>query len=240
MVRLVDPDRGHVEIGGVDLREVDVASLRSAVAVVFQESFLFAESVRSNIALDSGASDDEVERAAVIAACDRFIRALPHGYDTVVGERGLTLSGGERQRVALARALVREAPPADPRRRDERGRPVDRGRDPGGAAPRARDDARRRGLPPVDDPPGRPGDLPARADGSRRPGRTRSCSRPSPGTRRSSGPTSEVSGDGRRARRACAAPTTSCPCPTSSRARSGCCAAACARALSCARASASR
>ena len=108
MVRLVDPDEGHVEIGGVDLREVDVASLRSAVAVVFQDSFLFAESVRSNIALDSGASDEQVERAAVIAAADRFIRALPRGYDTIVGERGLTLSGGERQRVALARALVRE------------------------------------------------------------------------------------------------------------------------------------
>ncbi|MGZ8630200.1 MAG: ABC transporter ATP-binding protein [Actinomycetota bacterium] len=107
MVRLVDPDEGHVEIGGVDLRHVDVASLRSAVAVVFQESFLFAESVRSNIALDSGASDEAVEHAAVVAACNRFIRALPRGYDTVVGERGLTLSGGERQRVALARALVR-------------------------------------------------------------------------------------------------------------------------------------
>ncbi len=107
MVRLVDPDTGHVEIGGVDLREVDVDSLRASVAVVFQESFLFAESVRSNIALDSGAGEDEVMRAATIAACDRFIRALPKGYDTVVGERGLTLSGGERQRVALARALVR-------------------------------------------------------------------------------------------------------------------------------------
>jgi ABC-type multidrug transport system fused ATPase/permease subunit len=108
MVRLVDPDEGHVEIGGVDLRDVDVASLRSAVAVVFQDSFLFAESVRSNIALDSGATDEEVVHAATIAACDRFIRALPQGYDTIVGERGLTLSGGERQRVALARALVRK------------------------------------------------------------------------------------------------------------------------------------
>jgi ABC-type multidrug transport system fused ATPase/permease subunit len=108
MVRLVDPDEGQVEIGGVDLREVDVASLRSAVAVVFQDSFLFAESVRSNIALDSGATDEEVVHAATIAACDRFIRALPQGYDTIVGERGLTLSGGERQRVALARALVRK------------------------------------------------------------------------------------------------------------------------------------
>ncbi|HEY5861181.1 MAG TPA: ABC transporter ATP-binding protein, partial [Actinomycetota bacterium] len=88
MVRLVDPDTGHVEIGGVDLREVDVDSLRASVAVVFQESFLFAESVRSNIALDSGAGEDAVVRAATIAACDRFIRALPRGYDTIVGERG--------------------------------------------------------------------------------------------------------------------------------------------------------
>jgi ATP-binding cassette subfamily B protein len=107
MVRLVDPDVGHVEIGGIDVRNIDVASLREAVAIVFQESFLFATSVRENIALDSGASHDQIERAATIAVCDRFIGALPDGYDTVVGERGHTLSGGERQRVALARALVR-------------------------------------------------------------------------------------------------------------------------------------
>jgi ABC-type multidrug transport system fused ATPase/permease subunit len=75
---------------------------------VFQESFLFATTVAENIALDSGASRDEIERAAAIAQADRFIRALPHAYDTVLGERGHTLSGGERQRVALARALVRQ------------------------------------------------------------------------------------------------------------------------------------
>jgi ABC-type multidrug transport system fused ATPase/permease subunit len=74
---------------------------------VFQESFLFSTNVRENIALDSGATDEEVEVAARIASADRFIRALPDGYDTVVGERGHTLSGGERQRVALARAIVR-------------------------------------------------------------------------------------------------------------------------------------
>jgi ATP-binding cassette, subfamily B, bacterial len=107
MVRLVDPDEGHVAIGDIDLRHTDPASLRRSVAIVFQESFLFATSVRENIALDSGATEDEIVRAARIAACDRFIRALPEGYDTVVGERGLSLSGGERQRVALARALVR-------------------------------------------------------------------------------------------------------------------------------------
>ena len=75
---------------------------------MFQESFLFATTVAENIALDSGASLDEIERAAAIAQADRFILALPHAYDTVLGERGHTLSGGERQRVALARALVRQ------------------------------------------------------------------------------------------------------------------------------------
>ena len=107
LVRLDDPDRGTVRVGGVGLRDADAASLREATAIVFQESFLFAASVRDNIALDTGATPDQVERAADIARCDRFIRALPHGYDTVVGERGHTLSGGQRQRVALARALVR-------------------------------------------------------------------------------------------------------------------------------------
>jgi ABC-type multidrug transport system fused ATPase/permease subunit len=107
LVRLADPDAGSVHIGGVDLREVDPASLRRSVSIVFQESFLFAASVRENIELDSGASAEVVERAAALAQADRFVRALPDGYDTVVGERGHTLSGGERQRVALARALVR-------------------------------------------------------------------------------------------------------------------------------------
>ncbi len=107
LVRLADPDDGRLCVGGVDLRDVDPASLRRAVSLVFQESFLFATTVRENIALDSGASDEEVERAATIAAVDRVARGLPYGFDTVVGERGHTLSGGERQRVALARALVR-------------------------------------------------------------------------------------------------------------------------------------
>jgi ATP-binding cassette subfamily B protein len=107
LVRLIDPQIGAVRVGGVDLREADPASLKHGVSIVFQESFLFASSVRENIALDSGAADEEIERAARIAAADRFVRSLPGGYDTVVGERGYTLSGGERQRVALARALVR-------------------------------------------------------------------------------------------------------------------------------------
>jgi ATP-binding cassette, subfamily B, bacterial len=105
---LADPGSGTVRIGGVDLRHADPASLRESVSVVFQESFLFSTTIGENISLDSGADAEAVERAARIAAVDRFVGGLPAGFDTVVGERGYTLSGGERQRVALARAIVRE------------------------------------------------------------------------------------------------------------------------------------
>ena len=104
---LVAPDQGVVRIGGVDAREVAPAELRGAVALVFQESFLFADAVGENITVGVDVSDDERRRAAQIAQAD-FIDDLPHGYDTIVGERGVTLSGGQRQRVALARALVRK------------------------------------------------------------------------------------------------------------------------------------
>jgi ATP-binding cassette subfamily B protein len=107
LVRLDDPDDGEVLVGGVNLRHADATSLRDATAIVFQESFLFAAPVRDNIGLDTGAEAEDVEHAARMAQADGFIRRLPEGYDTVVGERGHTLSGGERQRVALARALVR-------------------------------------------------------------------------------------------------------------------------------------
>jgi ATP-binding cassette subfamily B protein len=108
LVRLADPDEGVVRIGGVDLPRADPVSLRRSIAIVFQESFLFSTTIGENIALDSGADEERVERAARIAAVDRFVHDLPNGYDTVVGERGHTLSGGERQRVALARAIARE------------------------------------------------------------------------------------------------------------------------------------
>jgi ATP-binding cassette subfamily B protein len=107
LVRLDDPTSGEILLGGVNLRHLDASSLRRSAAIVFQESFLFARSVSENVALDSGASVDDVRRAARIARADTFVEALPDGYETVVGERGYTLSGGERQRVALARALVR-------------------------------------------------------------------------------------------------------------------------------------
>jgi ABC-type multidrug transport system fused ATPase/permease subunit len=111
LARLYDPSRGAVLIDGVDVRQVDVASLRSQIAFVADESFLFSASVAENIAYARPeASREEVELAARRAQADGFIRALPDGYDTEVGERGLTLSGGQRQRIAIARALV-----ADPR-----------------------------------------------------------------------------------------------------------------------------
>jgi ATP-binding cassette subfamily B protein len=107
LVRLADPDAGGILIGGVDLRQVSPEHLREAVAMVFQESFLFATSVWENITLGLKVSEEEVHRAAKIAQAHAFITALPRGYDTVLGERGVTLSGGQRQRVAIARALVR-------------------------------------------------------------------------------------------------------------------------------------
>ena len=105
--RFYDVAEGSVTIDGVDVRSVTFDSLRGQVGVVFEESFLFSDSVRENIAYGRpDATDDEVRAAARVAEADGFITALPEGYDTVVGERGLTLSGGQRQRIALARAII--------------------------------------------------------------------------------------------------------------------------------------
>jgi ATP-binding cassette, subfamily B, bacterial len=109
--RLYDVNDGTVRIDGADVRSVDLVSLRREIAVVNDDPFLFSATVHDNIAYARpGASRAEVENAARAAQADGFIRALPGGYDTLVGERGLTLSGGQRQRVAIARALL-----ADPR-----------------------------------------------------------------------------------------------------------------------------
>ena len=111
IARLYDPSEGAVLVDGADVRSVDVTSLRSEIAFVADESFLFSASVAENIAYaHPEASRQEIEEAARRAQADVFIRDLPDGYDTRVGERGLTLSGGQRQRVAIARALL-----ADPR-----------------------------------------------------------------------------------------------------------------------------
>ena len=109
--RFYDPDAGRVLVGGHDVRTLDLAYLRRQVAVVSQEVFLFHGSVRDNILFgrpDAGA--DELRAAARAANAEDFIRDLPDGYDTVVGDRGVRLSGGQRQRVAIARALLKDAP----------------------------------------------------------------------------------------------------------------------------------
>ena len=109
ILRLYVPNEGHVTIDGVDIRKVTRESLRSGMAVVFQENMLFNMSIRENIRLGKeDASDKEVEAAAKKAEIHRFIMSLPQRYDTVVGERGDTLSGGQRQRMAIARAIVRD------------------------------------------------------------------------------------------------------------------------------------
>jgi ABC-type multidrug transport system fused ATPase/permease subunit len=111
IARLYDPSEGTVLVDGADVRGIDVGSLRSEVAFVADDSFLFTASVAENIAYArQDASNEEIEAAARRAQADAFIQELPDGYATRVGERGLTLSGGQRQRVAIARALL-----ADPR-----------------------------------------------------------------------------------------------------------------------------
>ncbi|MFJ3618402.1 ABC transporter ATP-binding protein [Streptomyces iakyrus] len=109
--RFYDVTRGAVLVGGHDVRELTTESLRAAIGLVPEDSFLFSDTVRNNIAYGRpDATQEEIEKAARAAQADRFITELPDGYDTTVGEHGLTLSGGQRQRVALARAIL-----SDPR-----------------------------------------------------------------------------------------------------------------------------
>jgi ATP-binding cassette subfamily B protein len=109
--RLYEATSGSVRIDGADVRDVDLVSLRRAIAVVTDDPFLFSATVHDNIAYGRpDATREEVERAAEVAQAAAFIAELPQGYETRVGERGLTLSGGQRQRIAIARAVL-----ADPR-----------------------------------------------------------------------------------------------------------------------------
>jgi ATP-binding cassette subfamily B protein len=111
LARLYDPGSGTVTVDGADVRGLSLAVVRQAVAVVFEDSFLFNDTIAANLAVGRPeATQAEVLRAAQLAQADEFINELPLGYATPVGERGLGLSGGQRQRVALARALL-----ADPR-----------------------------------------------------------------------------------------------------------------------------
>ncbi len=107
--RFYDPTEGRVLIDGVDVRTIRLDELRSAVAVVFEDPFLFSATIRENIAFGNPeAGDEQVRLAARLAQAHDFIVQLPDGYDTIVGERGLSLSGGQRQRIALARAMIRD------------------------------------------------------------------------------------------------------------------------------------
>jgi ATP-binding cassette, subfamily B, beta-glucan exporter len=106
-----DPDTGRITIDGQDLREVSLESLRAAIGVVFQESLLFNRTIRDNLLIgNADASDEQIERACQMADAHEFIVRQPHGYDTQIGERGVTLSGGQRQRLAIARALLKDPP----------------------------------------------------------------------------------------------------------------------------------
>jgi ATP-binding cassette subfamily B protein len=107
LARLYDPDRGAVRLDGHDVRQLRLAEVRRAVALVFEETFLFTDTVLENIRFGRPeARDEEVERAASLAGAAEFIADLPERYDTVLGERGFSLSGGQRQRIAIARAIL--------------------------------------------------------------------------------------------------------------------------------------
>ena len=109
--RFYEPTAGHILIDGVDLRDCTLRSVRAQIGIVSQEVVLFDDTVINNISYGrSGASDDDIVRAAQLAYADDFITRLPEGYRTLIGERGLKLSGGERQRLAIARAILRDPP----------------------------------------------------------------------------------------------------------------------------------
>jgi ATP-binding cassette subfamily B protein len=111
LTRFYDPASGHILLDGVDVRDYRLVDLRSQFAIVLQEPVLFSTSIAENIAYARpGATEEEIVQAAKLADAHDFVLALPNGYQTVVGERGLRLSGGERQRVSLARAFLKDAP----------------------------------------------------------------------------------------------------------------------------------
>ena len=111
LARFYDVDAGAIELDGIDLRRLRLHDLRSAVGIVFEDTLLFHDTVAANIAFaDPDASFERIQRAAALAGATEFVHDLPHGYDTLLGERGFSLSGGQRQRIAIARAIL-----ADPR-----------------------------------------------------------------------------------------------------------------------------
>jgi len=111
LTRFYDPIEGQILLNGIDLRDYKLADLRNQFAIVLQEPVLFSTSVAENIAYARpDASEEEIVEAAKAANAHDFVKALPDGYDTLVGERGMRLSGGERQRISLARAFLKDTP----------------------------------------------------------------------------------------------------------------------------------
>jgi len=111
LLRFYDPARGMIKIGGVDVRDVSTRDLRSQIAVVAQENVLFNDTIRRNIELGRlGATNEEIVAAARHAYAEEFILQKPEGFDTIIGEKGVSLSGGQRQRLAIARAVLKNAP----------------------------------------------------------------------------------------------------------------------------------
>ena len=109
--RFYDPQQGRITFGGIPMSEIQPESLMSRMSMVFQDVYLFQDTIRNNIRFGKpDASDDEVMAAARCACCHDFIMRLPQGYDTHVGEGGCTLSGGEKQRLSIARAILKDAP----------------------------------------------------------------------------------------------------------------------------------
>jgi len=111
LLRFFDPGTGRILLDGVDIARLDPAALRNCIAVVSQDPVIFSGTIADNIRYGRpAASETEMRSAAVAAAADEFVQRLPQGYDTAIGERGITLSGGQRQRLAIARAMLRDAP----------------------------------------------------------------------------------------------------------------------------------
>ncbi|MEA4957515.1 putative ABC transporter ATP-binding protein [bioreactor metagenome] len=109
--RFWDADKGKITLGGIDVKSIDPEALLKNYAIVFQDVVLFNNTVKENIRIGAhGASDEEVYKVAKLARCDEFVKNLPNGYDTLIGENGSLLSGGERQRISIARALLKNAP----------------------------------------------------------------------------------------------------------------------------------
>ncbi len=111
LMRFWDPQAGTIRLGGHDLREYELDKLRDHIALVSQDTFLFNTTIRENLRMaNEDASEADIEAAAQLANASEFIHAMPDGYDTVVGERGMQLSGGQRQRISIARAMIKDAP----------------------------------------------------------------------------------------------------------------------------------